>query len=68
MGRLLNTEKRSLKTEPRLKVTLNDEQKDFVRMFYEYDVNFLLGDFGSGKSLAAVHTALTAYMDYKTYA
>jgi predicted ribonuclease YlaK len=61
MGRLLNTEKRSLKTEPRLKVTLNDEQKDFVRMFYEYDVNFLLGDFGSGKSLAAVHTALTAF-------
>lgn len=61
MGKLPNTEKRGLKTEPKLKVTLNEEQKDFVRMFYEYDVNFLLGDFGSGKSLAAVHTALTAF-------
>lgn len=61
MAKTPNTEKRGLKTEPRLKVTLNEEQKDFVRMFYEYDVNFLLGDFGSGKSLAAVHTAVTAF-------
>ena len=61
MAKKLNTEKRELKGEPRLKVTLNEEQKDFVRMFYEYDVNFLLGDFGSGKSLAAVHTAVTAF-------
>lgn len=56
-----NIDKRPLKGEPKLKVTLNEEQKDFVRLFYEYDVNFLLGDFGSGKSLAAVHTALTAF-------
>lgn len=61
MAKTPNTEKRELKREPRLKVTLNEEQKDFVRMFYEFDVNFLLGDFGSGKSLAAVHTALTAF-------
>ena len=61
MAKIPNTEKRELKGEPRLKVTLNEEQKDFVRMFYEFDVNFLLGDFGSGKSLAAVHTALTAF-------
>lgn len=61
MAKTLNTEKRQLKTEPTLKVTLNDEQKDFVRMFYEYDVNFIIGDFGTGKSLTAVHTAITAF-------
>lgn len=56
-----NKEKRPLKTEPRLKVDLNEEQKEFVKLFYQYDVLFLHGDFGSGKSLAAVHTALTAF-------
>src|SRR6476660_5914336 len=56
-----NSLKEPLKTEPKLKVELNDEQKEFVALFYEYDVNFLLGDFGSGKSLAAVHTALKAF-------
>lgn len=56
-----NKEKRPLKTEPKLKVDLNEEQKEFVKLFYQYDVLFLHGDFGSGKSLAAVHTALTAF-------
>lgn len=56
-----NSEKRKLKTEPKLLVDLNDEQKEFVELFYQYDVNFLLGDFGSGKSLAAVHTALKSF-------
>lgn len=56
-----NKEKRVLKTEPKLKVDLNEEQKEFVKLFYEFDVCFLHGDFGSGKSLAAVHTALTAF-------
>ena len=50
-----------MKTEPRLKVNLNEEQKEVVKAFYEYDVNFVLGDFGSGKSLAAVHTAITSF-------
>lgn len=58
---IANTEKRQLKTEPKLNVCLNEEQKDFVKLFYEYDITFLIGDFGSGKSLAAVHTALTAF-------
>lgn len=49
------------KKEPKLNVDLNEEQKDFVKMFYNYDVLFLHGDFGSGKSLAAVHTALTSF-------
>ena len=61
MARIPNTEKRTLKTEPKLMVDLNFEQKEFVELFYQYDVNFLLGDFGSGKSLAAVHTALKAF-------
>lgn len=61
MAKIPNTEKRPLKGEPKLKVDLNEEQKEFVKMFYEYDVNFLLGDFGSGKSLAAVHTALSYF-------
>jgi predicted ribonuclease YlaK len=56
-----NRTKITLKTEPKLKVILNDEQKEFVKQFYEYDVCFLHGDFGSGKSLAAVHTAITAF-------
>lgn len=56
-----NKDKRVLKTEPKLKVVLNEEQKEFVKQFYEFDVCFLHGDFGSGKSLAAVHTALTAF-------
>jgi predicted ribonuclease YlaK len=56
-----NTEKRTLKTEPKLKVDLNEEQKEFVKLFYQFDVCFLHGDFGSGKSLAAVHVALTSF-------
>lgn len=65
MGSKPNSEQRELKGEPKLKVNLNEEQKDFVRLFYEYDVTFILGDFGSGKSLAAVHTALTAFRKRK---
>ncbi len=56
-----NKDKRKLKNEPRLNVTLNEEQKEVVKAFYEYDVNFILGDFGSGKSLAAVYTAIAAF-------
>lgn len=61
MTKILNSAKEPLKTEPKLRVELNDEQKEFVALFYQYDVNFLLGDFGSGKSLAAVHTAIKAF-------
>lgn len=56
-----NKDKRGLKNEPKLNVDLNDEQKEVVKLFYEYDVNFVLGDFGSGKSLTAVHLALTSF-------
>lgn len=56
-----NKEKRPLKTEPKLKVELNEEQKEVSRLFYEYDVNFVLGDFGSGKTLVASYIALVAF-------
>lgn len=50
-----------MKTEPRLKVQLNEEQKEVVSKFYEYDVNFVIGDFGTGKSLVAVYAAIAAF-------
>tara|TARA_R110000772_G_scaffold54130_2_gene123600 strand:+ start:4099 stop:4755 length:657 start_codon:yes stop_codon:yes gene_type:complete len=56
-----NKQKRQLKGEPQLKIELNDEQKQAVQNFYDYDVSFILGDFGSGKSLAAVYTAIAAF-------
>lgn len=56
-----NKDKRKLKGEPRLKVQLNEEQKEAIRLFYEYDVNFILGDFGAGKSLVSVYAAIAAY-------
>lgn len=56
-----NKEKRPLKKEPNLKVKLNEEQKEVAQLFYDNDVIFVMGDYGSGKSLAAVHIALTAF-------
>lgn len=56
-----NKQKRTLKTEPRLKVELNEEQKEVVSKFYQYDVNFILGDFGSGKSLVATYAAISSF-------
>jgi len=56
-----NKDKRQLKTEPRLRIKLTEEQKEVARLFYEYDVNFIIGDFGSGKTLTAVYLALTSF-------
>lgn len=56
-----NKNGKPLKTEPKLNVELNEEQKEVVKLFYEYDVNFVLGDFGSGKSLTATYIALTSF-------
>lgn len=56
-----NKDKRKLKTEPRLNVKLSDEQKEVAALFYEYDVNFVVGDFGSGKTLTAVYLALSSF-------
>lgn len=57
----LNMEKRVPRSTPKLNVELNEEQKEVVRLFYEYDVVFVHGDFGSGKSLSAIYTALTYF-------
>lgn len=54
-------EKRVLKTEPRLNVDLNAEQKEVAKLIYEHDIVFILGTFGTGKSLTATHTALTMF-------
>lgn len=56
-----NKEKRPLKNEPRLKLALSQEQKEAKALFYEFDVNFVHGDFGSGKTLLACAIALSAY-------
>ena len=56
-----NKDKRPLKTEPKFDLSLNDEQKDVVASFYNYDVTFVLGDFGSGKSLVASYIALRSF-------
>lgn len=56
-----NMEKRKLKSEPRLNIQLNDEQKKVKTLFYEHDVNFIHGDFGSGKTLVACAIALSAF-------
>lgn len=60
-----NKDKRKLKTEPRLGITLSEEQKQVAKLFYEYDVNFVIGDFGSGKTATAVYLALSAFQNYK---
>lgn len=56
-----NKEKRVPKTTPKLDVSLSEEQKKVSELFYQYDVSFVIGDFGSGKTLSAVHTALTYF-------
>lgn len=56
-----NKEKRKLKTEPKLKVSLNEEQKEAAKLFYEHDVLFLVGDFASGKTLLASYLAISSF-------
>lgn len=50
-----------MKKNYNLKVQLNEEQKEAIEKFYNYDVSFITGDFGSGKSLAAVYAALSSF-------
>lgn len=54
-----NTEKRVPKSTPKLSIDLSEEQKKVAELFYQYDVLFVHGDFASGKTMSAVHTALT---------
>lgn len=56
-----NTEKRILKTEPKLNVQLNEEQKRVTELIYQYDVVFCEGIWGTGKTISAVATALKCF-------
>jgi phosphate starvation-inducible protein PhoH len=56
-----NSEKRVLKTEPKLNVKLNEEQKKVTELIYQYDVVFCEGLWGTGKTLSAVVTALKCF-------
>lgn len=58
-----NREKK-LKTEPKLKVELSEQQKQVTTNFYNYDISFVVGKWGSGKSLSAIHTAIVAKRKY----
>jgi predicted ribonuclease YlaK len=61
MARKENKAKRPLKTQPNLKVKLNDEQVQLEDIVKQYDVTFVEGIWGSGKTLAAVATAIIQF-------
>lgn len=50
--------KRVLKTEIKFQLALTDEQKLVKATVYNQDVTFVLGDFGTGKTLVACQIAL----------
>lgn len=56
-----NTEKRKLKTEPKLRLDLNEEQKKVVENLYNYDVVFVEGLWGSGKTFAMAAAAIKSF-------
>lgn len=56
-----NTQKRRLKTEPKLKLELNEEQKKVIESLYNYDVVFVEGLWGSGKTFSCVAAALKSF-------
>lgn len=58
---MVNKSKRKLKGEPRFKLQLNEEQKQVKAKYYENDVSFIHGDFGSGKTLVSCAIALSSY-------
>ena len=47
-----NTDKRKLKTEPKLRLDLNEEQKGVVENTYAYDVTFSIV---TGKQIGRAH-------------
>lgn len=56
-----NSEKRKLKMEPKLREELNEEQKKVIENFYNYDVVFVEGIWGSGKTFASVAAAIKSF-------
>lgn len=56
-----NKLKRKLKNEPKLTIDLQPEQKKISELLYEYDVVFVEGLWGTGKTLGAVAAAIKAF-------
>ena len=56
-----NTEKRKLITDPKLKQDLNEEQKKVIENYYNYDVTFVEGLWGSGKTFVCVAAAIKSF-------
>lgn len=65
MAKRENKQKRPLKTIPKLNVTLNEEQSELTKVLKKYDVTFVEGIWGSGKTLAAVASAVTSFRQRK---
>jgi phosphate starvation-inducible PhoH-like protein len=56
-----NTTKRVLKKEPKINIDLNEEQKKVVEAIYKYDVVFVEGIWGTGKTLSCAATAIKCF-------
>ncbi len=63
--KLSNKEKRIPKTEKKINITLNEEQKKVHEDFHNYDVNFIIGEAGSGKTQIAAVMALKSFCERK---
>ena len=59
--RVKNTEKRKLVSEPKLRENLNEEQKKVIENYYNYDVTFVEGLWGSGKTFVCVAAAIKSF-------
>ena len=57
----LNMEKRVPRSTPKLNVELNEEQKKVIENYYNYDVTFVEGLWGSGKTFACVAAAIKSF-------
>jgi len=56
-----NSQKRKLKTEPKLKIELNEEQKQVEKLLQTNDVVFVEGKWATGKTLSAVAACIKSY-------
>jgi predicted ribonuclease YlaK len=55
---------KTTRAEPTLNVQLNEKQKLALKGFYKHkncNVNYILGDYGTGKSLTAMYIALSSF-------
>ena len=58
-------EKKVLKTEPKLNLQLDENQKQFMKGFYEKDIHFLVSDHSSGKTALACYAAINYFRKFK---